>query len=128
MHEREILQEVVLYGRAAEQHPPLGLQTHQGLIRLIFGIFQAMALVAQHEAHFVLVQYVRVQAKRLVTYNENGIHASVSFHETCELLVDVRFLAAVDSERANSIAQPLVNLVVPIFHQRAGSDDNRFVY
>lgn len=130
MHKGEVLQEVVLYGCAAEQHPSLRLQAHQRLVRLVLGIFQAVSLVAQHEAHFVLVQDVRVQAERFVTYYENGRHASavVGFHEADELGVNLRFLSTVDGESVDFVVQPFVNFVVPILHERARRDDDCLLY
>ena len=43
-----------LNGGAGEQDAPFGLQPHERLVRLVLGVLQAMALVAEDEADLAL--------------------------------------------------------------------------
>lgn len=129
IHQGIVLQQVILNWRAAEQDSPLRLQSNERLVGLILAVLQSMALVAEHQANLVLMQYVRVQPERLVADYQNGIDASTSIglHETRELLVDVRLRAAVDCQWFDAIRQPLEDLVVPILHQGTWGYDNRLL-
>ncbi len=64
-----------------------------------------------------------------VTY-QNRVNRSspIRVHEGGELLVDVTLAAAVDGERLDLTAQPLVDLVVPVLHQTARCNNDGLVY
>lgn len=129
MDQAVVFGEIVLDGRARQQHPPLRLQAHQRAVRLILAIFQAMPFVAQQQPHLRFGENFRVVAKRFVADDEHGRASSLALagHELLQRPYRVVFGRIFDGVRIDSMAKPFAELVVPIFHQRARAHDDRLV-
>ena len=107
-----------------------GLQTHQGLISLVFTVFQPMAFVTEYKADLAAMQDLGMQPKRFVGNDQHGVDgpAAERVHEASQVTVDVTLAPAVNRQRSNLFSQPFSNFVEPIFDEAAWRHDYSFVY
>jgi hypothetical protein len=126
MNQTKILQEVVLNGGPTQQHSPLGLQPHQGPVRLILAVLQPVTLVAKHQPYLPAVQNRGVHSERLVRNDQNRDGgAPLTLHELSQFFLSVG--APIHYDRVQTAFQPLVDFVAPVPDQRAGTHDYTFL-
>ena len=93
MEQTEILQKIVLYGRAGEQDPPRCLQLAERRVCQIFAVFQPVSLITDGQPHPPTMEDAGMEPEGLVGDDEDGggSPSAALAHKGGKLPVDLVF-------------------------------------